>query len=103
MQLFALEWSNLHPAFRLLKKLMDRFESTYSDWFQMSVLHRRSTKEAVFKFWILEPSDPTVICERHILQTEVHILVKNTYFCLQWNLNKIYTKIFILLMKQGHL
>lgn len=69
----------------------------------MSALDRQSTKEAVLKLWIPELSGPIVICERHILQTEVHILVKNTLFSLHWNLNEIYTKIFILLMKQDPL
>lgn len=82
---------------------MDRFESTYSGWFQKSVLDRESTREAVLKLRIPELSDPVVICDRHILQTEVHILVKNILFCLHRNLNEIYTKILILFRKQGHL
>lgn len=103
MQLFALERSNFHPAFRHFLKLMNRFQRTYSGWLQMSVLDRQSTKEAVLKLWIPELSDPKVICERHILQTDIHVLVKNTLFCLHWNLHEIYTKILILLKKQGHL
>lgn len=83
---FWLGFLNEGQIWKQLSRLVPKVWSPAS---LFTVLDRQSTKQAVLKVWIPELSDPVVICERHILQTEVHLFGREHDFLFplefKWN------------------